>query len=120
MRQDNIPTPLMTCDHTSFICLREVRRAPVIVIPACEPFSTVYKPLRIHTPLHYCEWHRGDFKVQDYLSMEQKTRIEREARAIRPALFKPDFDDAFADLVLVTTPEYRRFLKYIGVVRHVA
>ncbi len=115
--QDNIPTPRMCCDHTGFRCLREVRRAPVIVIPARPPFATVYKPIRIYTPLHYCEWHRGDFKVQDYLSDAQKHRIETEARLIRMPEFKPDFDDAFCDLVLVTTPEYRRFMVHIGVVQ---
>ncbi len=118
--QDNLPTPIMVCDHTSFKCLMEVRRAPIIVIPSKTPFEPGHKPIRIPTPLHYCEIHRGDFEVQRYLSGYQKRRIEDGARLIRPVYFCCDFDEAFADLVLITTPEYRRFLKYIGVIRDVA
>ena len=118
MMQDNLPTIHMHCDHTGPLrCVREVKRAPVIVILSRTPMEPGHKPIRIHTPLHYCEWHRGDFKVQEYLSDAQKRRIELEMRGIRPMGFKPDFDGAFADLVLVTTPEYRRFLRYIGVTR---
>ena len=111
-----IPTPIMWCDHTTFKCLAEVRRAPVIVIPAKPPVERPHQPIRIYTPLHYCEAHRGDFDVQSYLSDAQKRRIEQAARGLRPDDFKPDFEEAFADLVLVTTPEYRRFLVHIGVV----
>jgi hypothetical protein len=112
--QDSIPTISMRCDCTLFRCDKEVRRAPVIVIPSRTPFAPGHRVVRIHTPLHYCEWHRGMFDVQSYLSGQQKRRIELEIPAIRPKDFKPDFDQAFADLVLVTTPEYRRFLRYIG------
>lgn len=112
--QDNIPMPLMRCDHTGLICLAEVRRAPIIVIPPVEMIDRTYRAIRIPTTLHYCERHRGDFDVQTYLSMAQKTRIERAAKLMRPADWRPDFDAALADLVLVTCPEYRRFLVYIG------
>lgn len=118
--QDNLPTPIMVCDHTSFRCLMEVRRAPVIVVPSQTPFAPKHRPIRIPTPLHYCEVHRGEFAVQTYLSDFQKRRIEDASRLMRPDGFRCDFDAAFADLVLVTTPEYRRFLKYIGVIRHAA
>lgn len=112
-----IPMPAMRCDHTGFVCLAEVKRAPVVVIPGLTPFEEGHKPIRFYTPLHYCEFHRGDFDVQSYLSDAQKRRIEVDVRAIRPSGFRPDFDAAFADLVLVTTPEYRRFMVHIGVVQ---
>ena len=115
-----LPTPHMVCDHTTFRCLAEVKRAPVIVIPSVTPFEPGHRPVRIPTTLHYCEFHRGDFDVQAYLSDFQKRRVELTVREIRPADFKPDFDAAFAELVLVTTPEYRRFLHYIGVTKPVA
>jgi hypothetical protein len=118
--QDRIPTPAMCCDHTGYRCLAEVRRAPILVIPSTTPYEPGHRPIRIPTPLHYCDMHRGGFEVQTYLSGEQKTRIEAAARMIRPDDFKPDFDTAFGDLVLVTTPEYRRFLVHIGSVRHAA
>jgi hypothetical protein len=121
MLQDNIPTVAMRCDHSDLICLSEVRRAPVIVVPGKAPFDKIqaprFRPIRIPTDLHYCEFHRGDFDVHQYLSDVQKARIEATARQIRSVEWKPDFDAAFADLVLVTTPEYRRFLVHIGVVR---
>lgn len=118
LRQDSIPTPHMRCDHTGFRCLAEVRRAPIIVIPACAPFAKIYRAIRIPTPLHFCDKHRDGMDVPTYLTGEQKTRIEEAARLIRPALFKPDFEAAFADWVLVTTPEYRAFMVHIGVVQH--
>jgi hypothetical protein len=127
MPQDNIPTPIMRCDHTAFICLAQVARAPIIVIPSVTAFAPNHLPLRIPTPLHYCEHHagsvsstrRGGFDVQTYLSGAQKARIEHLARLLRPDDFRPDFEAAFADLVLVTTPEYRRLLVHIGAT-HVA
>ena len=120
--QDAIPTPRMVCDHTDFRCLADVRRAPIIVIPAKPPFDKHknYRPIRIPTPLHYCEFHRGGFDVHAYLTDAQKRRVELAARQIRPHLWQPDFDAAFADLVLVTTPEYRRFLVHIGMTPAVA
>ena len=112
--QQAIPTIRMHCDHSIFTCLMEVKRSPRIMIPSKTPFEPGHRILRIQTPLHYCEHHRGDFLAPSYLTAAQKRRIETTLKDIRPKDFKPDFDGAFVELVLVTTPEYRRYLKYIG------
>jgi hypothetical protein len=111
-----LPGLIMSCDATlpEGKCLREVRRAPRIVIPAAWN-GTPQFPLRIMTVLHYCEEHRYAFDLRAYLSDDQKRRIERQARETRGADFKPDFDRARCELILVTIPEYREFMQHVGV-----
>lgn len=111
-----MPGMFMSCDASLPVgaCLREVRRAPRIVIPAIWS-GTPQFPLRIMTTLHYCEEHRDAFDLATYLSGPQKARIEREARFKRGADFRPDFEKARYELVLVTTPEYREFMQHVGV-----
>ena len=104
---------VMSCDHKG--CLDLVRRGPRVVIPSRTPFEVGHKPIRIMTTLHYCEIHAHEFDVQAYLTGEQKTRIEGWAKQFRPLDFKPDFEAAKAEPVLVTTPEYRKFLEHLGV-----
>lgn len=104
---------VMSCDHAG--CLQLVRRGPRIVIPSRTPFEPGHRPVRIMTTLHYCELHQGEFDVAAYLTGAQKARVEGTARLLRPASFRPDFERAFAETVLVTTPEYRKFLEHLGV-----
>ena len=109
---NSAPAIAMRCDHPG--CLAEVRRAPRICVPhrgGVEPGCT---PIRIMTTLHYCERHRAEFQAAAYWTPALMAKVEACARAKRPALFRPDFDRAWVELVLVTTPEYRAFLADIG------
>lgn len=73
-----------------------------------------WTPIRILTHVHLCDLHGDAFDVQDYLSQGgKKAHIEAEARRLRGADFKPAFDHAYVELVLVTTPEYRAFMRRV-------
>ncbi len=112
-----LPGLIMSCDApgpAGMRCLREVRRAPRIRIPTMADAPPAM-PLRIMTTLHYCDDHaRTGFDLQSYLSDAQKRRIEDKARVLRGEDFRPDFDNASVELVLVTTPEYREFAQHVG------
>lgn len=104
----------MSCDHTSFICPREVRRAPRIVVPARELIDM--RRLKIMTHLHYCDAHAWDFKPAEYWTDANKHRLETVAHLKWPVMpWKPDFDRSYVEMVLVTTPEYRDFLWELGI-----
>jgi hypothetical protein len=99
---------VMSCDAPG--CLRQVRRAPRIIIPSRTPFDPTHRPIRVMTTLHCCDAHRDIFDPREWLTDQRKADVERVACARRPAGFRPDFEDVRVELVLVTTPEYRRFL----------
>lgn len=110
-----LPMPPMRCDFPPpGTCFREVKRAPRIILPSRTPFEPGHAPLRIMTTLHFCDTHRYTFNVAHYWTGEIRTRAEAAARQKRPAGFRPDFDAAWCEMVLVTTPEYRGFLRNVG------
>ena len=111
---NELPWIDMRCDHSGLVCLREVRRAPRIVVPSCTPWEPGHAPLRVMTTLHYCELHKGEFNLDGYWTGAIKARLERVAKRKRPLGFRPDFEAARCEQVLVTTPEYRAFLYEIG------
>ena len=105
----------MDCDFTSAAghrCLRAVTNAPRVVIPGTADSHGL--PVRIMTTSHACDIHQRSFDLHAYLSGRTKARIERQCREVRGPDFRPDFDAAYVEAVLVTTPEYRQFLNYIG------
>lgn len=99
---------VMSCDAPG--CLHQVRRAPRILVPSKTPFDPTHRPIRVMTTLHYCEQHRSAFDPREWLTDARKAGVEKLARVKRPHGFIPDFDAATVELVLTTTPEYRRFL----------
>ena len=101
------PAAVMHCDVPG--CLAMVRRAPRIVLPSRTPLAPGHAPLRVMTTLHYCDAHRATFQPALYWTDAIKRRVEIQARALRPADFRPDFEAARVEMVLVTTPEYRAF-----------
>lgn len=106
------PLVVMTCDCSG--CLREVRRAPRVIVPGT-PASPPAPPIRIMTTLHYCNIHHTAFDLADYWTDAIKARVESVARATRPFTWRPNFEAATTELVLTTTPEYRAFLAAIGI-----
>lgn len=108
---------VMRCDHPG--CRDQVHRAPRIVVPSRTPLEYGHKPIKVMTELHYCQPHATPLAldVQRWLTPGEKRNIEQLARTHRPAEFKPDFEAARLEWVLVTTPEYRLFLKRLGVKR---
>lgn len=102
----------MICDHVLFIgeCKNTPTRAPRLVVPAKDSFLFGHKALKIFTALHYCELHKGQVKAQDLLTPKVKGWFEEAAKRKRPAEFRLDFEGAFVEYVLTTTPEYRRFV----------
>jgi hypothetical protein len=108
----------MTCDHQSTLtlgrCRNSVMRAPVLYVPSQTPDEPGHRPMRRFTTLHFCELHKHELQVSDVLSAKIKRDMEIDARRERPADFKPDFEMAWLDFVLCTTPEYRGFLKRLG------
>jgi hypothetical protein len=111
------PELVMRCDVHG--CLQQVKRAPRICVPATAP-SLLMRPVRVMTILHYCEHHRDVFKPAEWLNDANKARMEARAKIARPHGFKLDFEKAYCDMVLVTTPEYRAFLQHIGAHRVIA
>lgn len=108
---------VMRCDHPG--CNNQVHRAPRIVVPSQTPFEPLHRPIKVMTELHFCQPHATDKALdpQAYLTPREKANIEQIARQHRPAEFKPDFEAAVVQWVLVTTPEYRAFLQKLGVRR---
>ena len=102
----------MRCDHIG--CRIEPIRAPRVVVFSATPMEFGHRPLKMMTTLHYCELHKGELKVADLVSPKIKAEMESVARRSRPLGFKPDFEAAFIEWVLMTTPEYRQFLARIG------
>ena len=108
-----IPKTIMKCD--SLGCLRQVKRAPRIVIPSRTPDRPLHRPFKIMTTLHFCDDHcLTGFNAAEWLTDARKRTVEQRAKYTRPLDWKPDFEMAMCEMVLVTTPEYRSFLHYIG------
>jgi hypothetical protein len=114
LTSQQLPMPDMRCDCPAGGCLYEPLRAPRIILPSRTPHMFGHTPLRIMTTLHFCDAHRYGFNVAHYWTDKVKARAERVAREIRPFGFRPDFEAATLQMVLITTPEYRRFLLDIG------
>ena len=106
------PHLVMSCDHVG--CKAVVRFAPRILVPSVSWFDPSHRPLRMMTTLHYCQLHWPEFTLADALTPALKLRFEAAARKARPIGFKPDFDKARVEPVLVTTPEYRAFLAHLA------
>lgn len=100
------------CDHLG--CPIPPSRAPRVVVFSKTPFEPDHRPLKMMTTLHYCEMHRGELKIEDLLTPQIKLDFEKTARIARPIGFKPNFEFAHIEWVLVTTPEYRAFLLKLG------
>lgn len=102
----------MICDGNGGRCPHTPMRAPRLVVPSrLALVAPDHAPIRVMTTEHYCELHRGEPKIGDYLTDAVKARIEAVARRTRPVGFQCDFDKATLELVLVTTPEYRAWLQ---------
>lgn len=113
----------MQCDHSG--CRNSVARAPRLIVQSQTPDEPGHKPIRMFTPYHFCENHRGEVTAEALLTPRVKSLFEKCAKLKRPQDFKCDFEPgdwrgidasgAAIDLVLVTTPEYREFLQALGV-----
>ena len=108
----------MRCDG-AVGCKIEPQRAPRLIVPhVVKPGLLPLRPRRMFTDLHYCEMHRIDIDAaklaQDLLSPQVKRDFERAAMLKWPLGYKCDFDRAYVEWVLVTTPEYRAFLAALG------
>lgn len=114
---DPRPELVMHCDVPG--CLRLVARAPRVIVPSATPFAFGHRPMRVMTTLHYCEPHAEAQPVTaaDILRPKLKGDIEARAKVARPDGFKPDFERASIEWVLVTTPEYKSFLQTLGIKR---
>jgi hypothetical protein len=107
------PAVVMACDVPR--CLAMVRRAPRIVVPSMTPDEPGHAPFKIMTTLHYCDEHKNTFRASLYWTDANKRKAEIIAKQIRPAGFRLDFEAARVELLLVTTPEYRDFMRGLGV-----
>lgn len=103
----------MHCDHTTFVCMAEVRRAPRIIVPSIDPLADGRR-MKIMTTLHYCDAHAWDFKPADYWNDREKARLEARARALGLIDWKPDFEKSYLRMILVTMSEYQAFLMSVG------
>lgn len=110
------PGVMMTCDAPGMVrCARQVRRAPRIVVPHKDRLAPNMPAIRIMTTLHYCDAHAHCFDPADWLTDANKAKVEDCARRFRQPGFRPDFEAVQVEPVLVTTPEYRRFMAYLGI-----
>jgi hypothetical protein len=100
---------VMVCDAPG--CLRQVRRAPRIVIHSTTPLAPGHRPFKVMTPLHYCDQHFTCFDPREWLNDANKRRVEAALKRIRPPDFLPDFERPVTEPVLVTTPEYLAFMQ---------
>ena len=103
----------MICDHIG--CKIEPMRAPRVIVPSKTWLEPGHVSIRMMTTLHYCELHKGEVLIGDIMNAQQRQRFETFAKRHRPIGFKCDFDAAFIEYVLVTTPEYRQFLADIDI-----
>lgn len=92
-------------------CKHPPTRAPRIIVPSMTPQAPDHHHLRMMTTLHFCDGHKPAVKIADFMTGEIKAIFEAHAAAQRPIDFKPNFDKAWIDWVLTTTPEYRGWMK---------
>ncbi|HEV2187516.1 MAG TPA: hypothetical protein VGR70_09925 [Stellaceae bacterium] len=101
----------MRCDGGMGGCKLSVARAPQIVVsPKPWIAGLSPQPIKVMTTLHFCELHKGSVTIEALLHDKIKAGIEARAKAKWPHEYKPDFEGAFINWILVTTPEYRKFL----------
>ena len=112
------PLPVMYCDHLG--CQLPPKRAPRVIVPSKTWLEPGHRALSLMTTLHYCDLHYGEFTLADALTPKIIAAFEAAAKKGRPHGFKPDFDAAFIEGVLVTTPEYRQFLARLKGVTYAA
>lgn len=105
----------MICDHLG--CKHEPTRGPRLVVPSRTWWEPEHRALKMMTTLHYCELHRGDVVVADLLSAKVRADFEAIAKRKRPIDFRCDFDAAFIEPLLVTTPEYRAWMARIDIAK---
>lgn len=102
----------MRCDGMMGNCLIPPARAPRLIVPP-KPFvpEAILAPRRVWTTLHYCERHKHELTVEMLLGDRKlKADLEAVCKAKWPQEYRPDFDAARIQWILVTTPEYRDFL----------
>lgn len=94
-------------------CQHQATRGARLIVPPVRMETPEFVPLRRFTDLNACERHIGNIAVApaDILTPRLKRDFEDAARKIRPLGFKPDFERAYLEWVLTTTPEYRQFLQ---------
>ena len=111
----------MKCDHAG--CTNTPQRAPRVVVRSRTPGELGHRPLKMFTVEHYCEVHKDEAALDRFLTPRVKRDFEEIARRKRPLGFKCDFDPhdpktgeggASVEYVLVTTPEYRKFMAALG------
>lgn len=114
------PDLIMRCDVPG--CMHQVKFGLRIVVPSRTPDRMLHRPMKVMSTLHVCDPHRETFQSlsAEFFTAPQRARLEHAARMKRPDDFKPDFEAASVELVLVTTPEYRQFLQHVGARRVVA
>jgi hypothetical protein len=97
-------------------CDNHPNRAPRLVVPSKTPHAPKHWPVGMWTTLHFCELHAVPSRrlLEVLLTARTKGDVETYAKRARPIDFKADFDAAFIQYFLTTTPEYRRFLIGIG------
>ena len=105
----------MRCDGRMGGCTVPPARAPRLVVPPAPWRMFGPTPLRMMTTLHYCEMHKGECTLDMLLGDKIKADFEAVAKRKWSHEHTPDFDAAFIEWVLVTTPEYRAFLESIEV-----
>ena len=94
-------------------CKNQATRGARLIIPPVSFETPEFKPLRRFTSLHACDLHTSAVGIApaDILTPQVKREFEEAAKKIRPAGFRPDFEQAFLEWILTTTPEYRHFLQ---------
>ena len=112
-------TMIMHCD--ALVGGRPCTNTPMnglrVVVPAVKFMDPAHRGIRMMTRLHFCDphWQMGNFKVQDFLPKKVRAEMEGTAKAQgRPADFRLDFDAAFIERVLTTSPEYRKYMQAWG------
>lgn len=113
----------MRCDGNAGRCKLPPIRAPRLVVPARSRIGELdyfYEPIWKFTTLHYCERHKAECTIEALLDAPSpygrwttRRDIETVAKRKWPHALVPDFDRAWLEWLLTTTPEYRRFLEII-------
>lgn len=115
---DPVEKLIMHCDvyFGTVPCANTPRNAPRIIVPAVDWMEPGHIPVRMMTKLHLCDihWAEGIYKLDDFLTDRIKAEMEQLAKVARPHGYKLDFDKAFLERVLTTTPEYRGYMKQWG------
>jgi hypothetical protein len=115
---DPVEKLIMHCDvyvHGA-PCTNTPRNAPRVIVPAVDWMEPGHIPVRMMTKLHLCDihWEQGVYKLEDFLTDRIKAEMEALAKRARPHGYKLDFDNAFLERVLTTTPEYRQYMQSWG------